>query len=100
MAGSTMTVIFVVGFNGIVTLSKVADALTTRDKLGDGQGVWDRQGGWRRVLLKKYAAAGIRSVPDEGDDEIEGVSPAIHQTCHHWAWDVQQDVLDQTWDRA
>jgi hypothetical protein len=46
------------------------------------------------VLLKKYIAAGIRSTADEGDDEIEGVSPAIHQTCHHWAWDVRQDVLD------
>jgi hypothetical protein len=46
------------------------------------------------VLLKKYIAAGIRSMADEGDDEIEGVSPAIHKTCHHWAWDVRQDVLD------
>jgi len=52
------------------------------------------------VLLKKYIAAGIRSVADAGGDEIEGVSPASHHTCHHWAWEVQQDVLDQTWDGA
>jgi hypothetical protein len=33
----------------------------------------------------------------EGDDEVEGVSPAIHQTCHHWAWEIRQDVLDEWW---
>ncbi|TID22813.1 vegetatible incompatibility protein HET-E-1 [Venturia nashicola] len=67
-------------------------------------GRWARcvgdKGRWRRVLLKKYVAAGIRSVTDEGDDEIEGVSPAIHQTCHHWAWEVRQDILDRAWNGA
>jgi hypothetical protein len=67
-------------------------------------GRWARcvgeKGRWRRVLLKKYVAAGIRSVADEGDDEVEGVSPAIHQTCHHWAWEARQNVLDRAWDGA
>lgn len=67
-------------------------------------GRWARcvgdKGRWRRVLLKKYIAAGIRSVTDEGDDDIEGVSPAIHQTCHHWAWEVRQDILDRAWNGA
>lgn len=67
-------------------------------------GRWARcvgeKGRWRRVLLKKYVAAGIRTVTDEGNDEVDGVSPAIHQTCHHWAWEVRQDVLDQAWSSA
>jgi hypothetical protein len=56
-------------------------------------------GRWRRTLLKKYQQAGIRSVNDEGLEEAEGVSPAIHQTCLHWAFEVKQDVLDDWWDR-
>jgi len=55
-------------------------------------------GRWRRTLLKKYVAAGIRSVADDGDDEIEGVSPVIHQTCHHWAFEVRQGALDDFWN--
>ena len=27
----------------------------------------------------------------------KGVSPVMHQTCHHWAWGVTQDVLDEFW---
>lgn len=54
-------------------------------------------GRWRRALLRKYREAGIRSVNDEGGDEVEGVSPAIHQTCLHWAWEVKQGVLDEFW---
>lgn len=65
-------------------------------------GRWARcvgqKGRWRRVLLKKYVVVGIRSVVDEGEDEADGVSPAIHQTCHHWAWEVRQDALDQAWN--
>ncbi|KIW08116.1 uncharacterized protein PV09_01051 [Verruconis gallopava] len=57
-------------------------------------------GRWRRTLLKKYEAAGIRSVMDEGEDDVEGVSPVIHQTCHHWAWEVRQHVLDAWWNRT
>jgi hypothetical protein len=53
---------------------------------------------WRRVLLKKYVAAGSKSVADESYDEVERVDPAVHQTCHHWAWEVRQDVLDRAWD--
>ncbi|XXH04572.1 hypothetical protein Hte_010989 [Hypoxylon texense] len=55
-------------------------------------------GRWRRTLLRKYVQAGIRSVADEGDDEREGdVSPVVHQTCHHWAWEVRQEALDRFW---
>ncbi|KAI1460551.1 hypothetical protein F4805DRAFT_465431 [Annulohypoxylon moriforme] len=61
-------------------------------------------GRWRRTLLKKYVRMGIRSVTDEGDDGGEGeedekgdVSPVVHQTCHHWAWEVRQEALDRFW---
>ncbi|KAI1439710.1 hypothetical protein F5Y02DRAFT_425037 [Annulohypoxylon stygium] len=58
-------------------------------------------GRWRRTLLKKYVLMGIRSVIDEGDeddDERRGdVSPVVHQTCHHWAWEVRQEALDRFW---
>ena len=59
------------------------------------------KGRWRRVLLKKYVAAGVRNVMDDGEDEMEdggkGLSPVVHQTCHHWAWEVRQGVLDEAW---
>ncbi|KAI1637143.1 hypothetical protein F4809DRAFT_343297 [Biscogniauxia mediterranea] len=62
-------------------------------------------GRWRRALLKKYAQAGIRDVADEdardgagGGGERTGLSPAIHQTCHHWAWEVRQEALDRFWN--
>lgn len=43
-------------------------------------------GRWRRILLKKYVAMGIREVFDDGEDEEQNdVSPVMHQTCHHWA---------------
>ncbi|KAI1102604.1 hypothetical protein F4804DRAFT_259903 [Jackrogersella minutella] len=58
-------------------------------------------GRWRRTLLKKYVQMGIRSVTDEGDnadeERIGDVSPVIHQTCHHWAWEVRQEALDRFW---
>ncbi|RGP65870.1 hypothetical protein FLONG3_9002 [Fusarium longipes] len=57
-------------------------------------------GRWRRILLKKYVALGIRSVfaDDEGEDEdAPDVSPVVHQTCHHWAYEVRQDALDRFW---
>lgn len=61
------------------------------------------RGRWRRTLLKKYGALGIRSVADEGvDGREEGdgreVSPVVHQTCFHWAWELRQDVLDRFWE--
>ncbi|KAH6967023.1 hypothetical protein EDB82DRAFT_517810 [Fusarium venenatum] len=57
-------------------------------------------GRWRRILLKKYVALGIRSVfaDDDGEDEDgPDVSPVVHQTCHHWAYEVHQDALDRFW---
>lgn len=58
-------------------------------------------GRWRRILLKRYVAMGIRSVTDEGDEEGEEeareVSPAVHQTCHHWAYEIRQEALDRWW---
>lgn len=57
-------------------------------------------GRWRRALLKKYVQMGIRTVTDEGVDDggdDRDVSPVVHQTCHHWAWEVRQDVLDRYW---
>lgn len=55
-------------------------------------------GRWRRMLLKKYVSAGVRTVWDDGEDEdAPEVSPVMHQTCHHWAFEVTQDVLDEYW---
>lgn len=57
-------------------------------------------GRWRRTLLKKYVQQGIRSVFDEEDDpddERGDVSPVVHQTCHHWAYEVRQEALDRFW---
>ena len=58
-------------------------------------------GRWRRMLLKKYVAMGVREVFDDGEGDEEGkmkeVSPVMHQTCHHWAFEVRQDVLDDFW---
>ncbi|RYP26054.1 hypothetical protein DL768_011864 [Monosporascus sp. mg162] len=58
-------------------------------------------GRWRRTLLKKYVQTGIRSVADEGEvedvEERGDVSPVVHQTCHHWAWEVRQEALERFW---
>ena len=63
-------------------------------------GRWERcvgeRGRWRRMLLKKYLQAGVKTVADEGVDEEE-VSPVMHQTCHQWAWEVRQPSLDEAW---
>ncbi|KAG9801601.1 hypothetical protein KCU77_g24106, partial [Aureobasidium melanogenum] len=63
-------------------------------------GRWERcvgeRGRWRRMLLKKYLQAGVKTVADEGVDEEE-VSPVMHQTCHQWAWEVRQQSLDEAW---
>jgi hypothetical protein len=53
-------------------------------------------GRWKRTLLKKYIAMGVRDVFDDGEDDKE-VSPVIHQTCHHWAYQVLQSDLDKAW---
>ncbi|KAL9131986.1 MAG: hypothetical protein Q9217_000196 [Psora testacea] len=45
-------------------------------------------GRWRRTLLRKYMSMGVRDVFDDGeDDEKADVSPVIHQTCFHWAYE-------------
>lgn len=55
-------------------------------------------GRWRRMLLKKYQASKVREVWDDGaDEDTPEVSPVMHQTCHHWAFEVTQDVLDEYW---
>lgn len=55
-------------------------------------------GRWRRMLLKKYVTLGIREVFDDGEDEDQvDVSPVMHQTCAHWAFEVRQNVLDEYW---
>ena len=55
-------------------------------------------GRWRRMLLKKYVALGIREVFDDGEAEDQvDVSPVMHQTCTHWAFEVRQNVLDEYW---
>lgn len=46
------------------------------------------------VLLKKYVQHGVREVFDDGEQEHQ-VSPVMHQTCYHWAFEVRQDVLDE-----
>jgi hypothetical protein len=55
-------------------------------------------GRWRRMLLKKYMQMGVREVFDDGEEEdSREVSPVMHQTCHHWAYEVRQEDLDQAW---
>ena len=78
-------------------------------RLDDGEderqiGRWVRcvgpKGRWKRMLLKKYVEMGVRSAfDDEEDDEMEErkVSPVMHQTCLHWAYQVTQDDLDEAW---
>jgi hypothetical protein len=55
-------------------------------------------GRWRRMLLKKYMQSGVREVFDDGaDEDAPEVSPVMHQTCLHWAFEVRQDHLDEYW---
>jgi len=52
-----------------------------------------KTGRWRRMLLKKYGALGVRTVWDDGEDEDQvQVSPVMHQT-----YEVRQDTLDEYW---
>ncbi|EWC43538.1 hypothetical protein DRE_01425 [Drechslerella stenobrocha 248] len=65
-------------------------------------GRWQRccgaRGRWRRALLKRYRDAGVREVfADDEEDGSKEVSPVVHQTCHHWAWELRQPVLDAYW---
>lgn len=64
---------------------------------------WSRcvgeKGRWKRALLSKYRAMGVRHVFDDGEDEeTKEVSPVIHQTCLQWAIEVTQHDLDALWD--
>jgi len=57
-----------------------------------------KTGRWRRMLLKKYVQMGVKEVFDDGaDEETKEVSPAMSQTCHHWAYEVKQLDLDDFW---
>lgn len=53
-------------------------------------------GRWRRMLLKKYLQMGVQEVFDDGEDDKE-VSPVMHQTCFHWAYEVKQPDLEAAW---
>jgi hypothetical protein len=66
-------------------------------------GRWSRcvgaKGRWRRMLLRKYGQMGVREVFDDGEEEEwREVSPVMHQTCFHWAWEVRQEALDEFWE--
>jgi hypothetical protein len=40
----------------------------------------------------------VREAFDEGaDEDVPDLSPMINQTCHHWAFEVRQEVLDEAW---
>ncbi|KAJ9662084.1 hypothetical protein H2198_001626 [Neophaeococcomyces mojaviensis] len=55
-------------------------------------------GRWKRMLLKKYLQMGVKDVFDDGEDEeSREVSPVMHQTCHHWAYEIKQHDLDGIW---
>ena len=55
-------------------------------------------GRWKRMLLKAYVKMGVREVFDDGEDnDTKQVSPVMHQTCHHWAYEIKQHDLDDTW---
>lgn len=55
-------------------------------------------GRWKRMLLKAYMKLGVREVFDDGEDEdTRQVSPVMHQTCHHWAYEIKQHDLDDAW---
>ncbi|KAI1618285.1 hypothetical protein EDD36DRAFT_413972 [Exophiala viscosa] len=55
------------------------------------------KGRWKRMLLKKYVENGVRSIFDDDNDADREVSPVMHQTCHHWAYQVRQEDLDEAW---
>ncbi|KAF2864271.1 hypothetical protein K470DRAFT_208677 [Piedraia hortae CBS 480.64] len=63
-------------------------------------GRWARcvgpRGRWRKALFKKYVEKGVRVITDEEGDG-EDVSPVIHQTCLHWAFEPRQEDLDELW---
>lgn len=55
-------------------------------------------GRWKRMLLKAYLKKAVREVFDDGEDEdTKEVSPVMHQTCHHWAYEIKQHDLDEVW---
>lgn len=53
-------------------------------------------GRWKRMLLKAYLKMGVQDVFDDGEEEeTREVSPVMHQTCHHWAYEIRQHDLDE-----
>lgn len=55
------------------------------------------KGRWKTMLLKRYKVAAVRAVCAPADDGEMEVSPVMHQTCHHWAYEMKQTDLDQAW---
>lgn len=57
-------------------------------------------GRWKRMLLKAYLKMGVQDVFDDGEEEeTREVSPVMHQTCHHWAYEIKQHDLDEAWQK-
>ncbi len=58
------------------------------------------KGRFRRMALKRYLALGIKSVmSDDGRNEYDpDVGVVVHQTLHHWAVEIRQQMLDRTWE--
>lgn len=58
------------------------------------------RGRWKTMLLKRYKIAGVRKVCAVTDNEEMLVSPVMHQTCHHWAYEMTAKDLDEAWRMA
>ena len=97
--GLTMSMTWEGGFSGMSDSFRAVGTTTTKDRFQDGTKCAGETGRWRRMLLlKKYMSLGVREIFDNGvDEDTPEVSPVMHQTCHQWAFEVRQNVLDQFW---
>ncbi|RYO87707.1 hypothetical protein DL766_005024 [Monosporascus sp. MC13-8B] len=77
--------------------NKSPEAIIREGSFGGSIEGWEAAG-W---IAHEYVQTGIRSVADEGEaDAVEergDISPVVHQTCHHWAWEVRQEALERFW---
>jgi hypothetical protein len=87
------------GSNGIVAFGWAVVVLMMSARSVVGRNALVRQGVGGGYYSKKYVALGIRTVfaDDDGDEDDVDVSPVVHQTCHHWAYEVRQDALERFW---